>query len=224
MNDIITDFNAINFIGYLFGYYLIPGTSLVDSIIAIIYLIILRNCKIVKLKRYNLLFLKILVAITMTSILIGCQNCTYYCQDLYNPYVLTAYKLYILRYGLSVLWSTFSLIEALIVYDRYCKLKEEKNVFFTYLKEVSVCLIFLFISIFVWIPLILTHNIKYSEKHKNYYYDFVSDLFKNIYYYYVWSVLGVAYAITLIRVCLYNVLIIREYQKFIRKKTDNDSN
>ena len=117
-------------ISEVIGYYIIPAVNIISLLSNLIFCII-----ILKLKNssrfYNILLAKQIQDILSAIVGIGWQNfhCTF-CEDqVYNTYFFFYYRIYFLRFPMSVLYFNSILLDILIMIERYNKIYSKENFF-----------------------------------------------------------------------------------------------
>ena len=139
-------------LGEVMGYYMIPGICVIAVLTNLIFCIIIIGFK-KRPRFYNILLAKQIFDMFGTLIGVGWQNfhCTF-CEDqVHNTYFFQFFRVYLLRFPISVIYLTSVTIDLLISHERYCKVYSKKNFMEILSVKAIVCLITVIIII-LFIP------------------------------------------------------------------------
>ena len=212
-------YDSVYIVGQLFGYFVIPITALIGTILRIIFAATLLYSKLMKYPKYMILFYKMMNVTFYNVIFIGYQNnrC-YYCPDrFYNTYSSQFYQLFVLHHLIDLIKFQINFFEILITYDRFCVLRKTKSVLFKFnIKYLS--LICLLIALFINLPDYFAFKLVYWPLLDKY--SIVKTNFGNSYVYFFYHTFE-DFSIrifTIISIILLNILNIIEYKQFIKSK------
>ena len=151
--------------GEILGYYVIPITALITSLAYIVSGIILWKMQLIKKTNYCLLFCKIINISLVSTLFIGYQNnnCIYCPDRVYNTYISQAYSQYCLKYIFRIFAMSHALIDIIMVYDRFCLLRNKQSSFFK-IPPQYLFLITLLVPTLLRFPDYLAYSIEYSKE------------------------------------------------------------
>ena len=213
------NYNTGYFVLEVFGYYVIPITSLIGAILRFIFVIGIYNTNLTKMPKYYLLFYKILFTFLSHSVLIlyqnsGCIGCP---DRRFNPYWSKVYELYFFQFINNIFRIGVMVFEVLITFDRFCVLRVKKS-FLSFAKiRIVFCMTLIFATL-AQIHVVFGQVIAYSEINKLYYLATTQvGQSKWFFLYQVVLTSSIRFG-TIFSILIFNILNFIEYKKFIRDK------
>ena len=207
-------------IGEIFGYYIIPITALIGSLLGVIYMVVLYNSTLTKLTKYKLLFYKVSNLVIFNIIFVGSKNnsCSVCQQIVYSSYVNQFFRLYVSNNLLVAIGGAAFCLEMLISYDRFCILKKQAN---TIRKDhiKYVYLSSLLLGAIMLAPYYCAYEIDLSASFGLYYVN--KSWFGHTSFFFWYELINalVIQILTVSLIILLNMRNIIEYKRFIRNKS-----
>ena len=184
-------------------------------------MIVLFRSKLRQHIKYQLLSYKVFNFFLIVSIFIGFQNsaCQFCLDIVYKSYVSQFYGLYIFRHAYIILGMTELMYSILFNYERYCVLKNKKNVFLKISAKYIYCTCLIVFAV-ARIPDYLAIEIKESEVN-GLYYLCKTPLAKKYWYFVYQMVINFGYFFSTIFVIgILNILNVILYKKTMKKKLE----
>ena len=216
---IIIPIDTAYMVGQVFGYYVIPITALIGTLLRILLCYSLYKNRLPIVPKYILLAYKLFILIILNTILIGYQNigCNACPESRYASYSFKIYQLYFSQYLVNVLRVQMNFFEVLITYERYCVLKRTASGL-TRVNLRFIFLISLLIALALQLPDVFIREIKYSPAKNVYYFSFTAFGKTNFYFWYQVSILTIIRISTILSIIYLNIFNVIEYKNFIRNK------
>ena len=203
----------------LFGYYVIPITSIAGALMRLIFVTGILNSELLKKPKYYLLFHKILLMFLTHVILIfyqnsGCIGCP---ERQFNFYWMKIFELYFIQFLSNILIIGVMIFEILMTFDRFCVLSKNKS----YLSCAKIQIIFwltLTFATITQIHVVFGQVIAYSDINKLYYLATTQVGQSKWFFLYQVILISVIRIGTIFFILIFNLLNFIEYKKFIRDK------
>ena len=216
---IIIPVDTAYIVGQVFGYYVIPITALISTLLRLLLCYSLFKNQLPILPKYILLVYKLFTLIILNTILIGYQNagCNACFESRFTSYFFKIYQLYFSQYLINVFRIEMNFFEVLITYERYCVLKRTQSGF-TRVNLRYIFLISLLVTLLMQLPDIFTRNINYSYSNNSYYFTLNSFVKSDFYFWYQILMMSFVRIVTIVAIIVLNIFNVIEYKKFIRNK------
>ena len=221
LNLSLSDTNETFYVmGEILGYYVIPATALIGTVLRIVYGILLYKLNLTHLTKYKMLLYKIFSLVIFNLIYIGFKNnsCNICPNIVYNTYTLQFIRLYFSNHLLITIGVQVFSFELLIAYDRFCILKKMQSAV-NIDKIKYVYLLSLVFGTIMLAPYYLAYEIEYSRSLDLYFITKTWIGNSKFFFWYKLTNLIMNQSIVIFGLILLNILNIIQYKRFIKNKS-----
>ena len=206
--------------GEILGYYVIPATALIGTLLRIFYGILLHKSNLTHLTKYKILLYKVFNLAICNLIYMGFKNnsCNICPNIVYNTYAVQFIRLYFSNHLLQLVGVQVFSLELLIAFDRYCILKKMQNAV-NMDKIKYVYLLSLLTGIVILMPYFLAYEIQYSRSLDLYCIEKTWIGNTNFFFWYKLSNILINPSIVIFGLIFLNILNVIEYKRFIKNKS-----